>query len=301
MQALIIHLQAPLMSFGGPQIDQIGPTGQFPTISQITGLFANAIGYTHGDFDRLDALQTRLSLASALLRDGDELEDYQTVDLGQAHLRHPAWTTRGHTEHRGGGPDARYGTHIRFRRYRADANVLSAVSLSPGDTAPTLNAVAGALMAPARPLFIGRKACLPATPLLVGIMDDATDLADALSRVPTVFPNRWVEIAGKLGSEESVRGMARNERTRRVAGSAFGDASCHRPARLAQPVARRRAGSPARAACPVRDQFICCGRSIMTNLHLVRLPVDLRAFTAWALDCSYLAIPRGDGRGKPTG
>ena len=196
MQALIIHLQAPLMSFGGPQVDQIGPTGQFPTISQITGLFANAMAYTHGDFDRLDALQTRLSLASALVRDGEELEDYQTVDLGQEHLRHPAWTTRGHPEHRGGGPDARYGTHIRFRRYRADANVLSAVSLSSADAAPTLNAFAGALMAPARPLFIGRKACLPATPLLVGIMDDAMDLADALSRVPSVFPSRWVEIAG---------------------------------------------------------------------------------------------------------
>ena len=132
MQALIMHLQAPLMSFGGPQVDQIGPTGRFPTISQITGLFANAMGYTHGDFDRLDALQTRLSLASALVRDGEELEDYQTVDLGQEHLRHPAWTTRGHPEHRGGGPDARYGTHIRFRRYRADANVVSAVSAVVG-------------------------------------------------------------------------------------------------------------------------------------------------------------------------
>ena len=196
MQALVLHLHAPLMSFGGPQVDQIGPTGRFPTISQITGLFANAMGYTHGDFDRLDVLQTRLSLASALVRDGEELEDYQTVDLGQTHLRHPAWTTRGHTEHRDGGPDARYGTHIRFRRYRADANVMSAVSLSPADAVPTLNAVASALIAPARPLFIGRKACLPSTPLLVGIMDDAMHLADALSRVPIVFPNRWVEIAG---------------------------------------------------------------------------------------------------------
>ena len=195
MQALILHLHAPLMSFGGPQVDQIGPTGRFPTISQITGLFANAMGYTHGDFDRLDALQARLSLGSALVREGEELEDYQTVDLGQTHLRRPAWTTRGRTEHRGGGPEARYGTHIRFRRYRADANVLSAVSLSPTDASPTLKVVASALAAPARPLFIGRKACLPSTPLLVGIVDDAMHLADALSRVPTVFPNRWAEIA----------------------------------------------------------------------------------------------------------
>ena len=196
MRALILHLQAPLMSFGGPQIDQIGPTGRFPTISQITGLFANAMGYAHGDFDRLDALQTRLSLASAQVREGDELEDYQTVDLGQSHLRHPAWTTRGRTEHREGGPEARYGTHIRFRRYRADASILSAVSLAPADAAPTLDAVANALAAPERPIFIGRRPCVPATPILVGIVEDAEHWADALAKVPAVFPKRWAEIVG---------------------------------------------------------------------------------------------------------
>ena len=56
MRALILHLQAPLMSFGGPQVDQIGPTGQFPTTSQITGLFANALGYAHRDVDRLQGV-----------------------------------------------------------------------------------------------------------------------------------------------------------------------------------------------------------------------------------------------------
>ena len=104
MEVLILHLQAPLMSFGSPQVDQIGPTARFPTISQITGLLANALGYKHGDFDRLQALQERLSIASALVREGEELQDYQTVDLGQTHLRNPAWTTRGRTEHRAGGP-----------------------------------------------------------------------------------------------------------------------------------------------------------------------------------------------------
>ena len=146
MQTLILCLQAPLMSFGGPQVDQIGPTGRFPTMSQITGLLANALGYAHGDFDRLQVLQERLSIASALVREGEELQDYQTVDLGQAHLRNPSWTTRGRPEHRSGGPDARYGTHIRFRRYRADASVLSAVSLAPAEEVPTLSEVGDALM-----------------------------------------------------------------------------------------------------------------------------------------------------------
>ena len=197
MQALILHLQAPLMSFGGPQVDQIGPTGRFPTMSQITGLFANALGYSHGDFERLQALQARLSIASALVREGEELQDYQTVDLGQAHLRNPSWTTRESTEHREGGPEARYGTHIRFRRYRADGSVLSSISLSPADEVPMLNEIGNALMLPARPLFIGRKPCLPSTRLFVGIILDADNLTDALTRVPDTFPDRWPEIAGR--------------------------------------------------------------------------------------------------------
>ena len=198
MRALILHLQAPLMSFGGPQVDQIGPTGQFPTTSQITGLFANALGYTHRDVDRLQALQRRLSFASVLVREGEELQDYQTVDLGQTHLRSPAWTTHGNAEHRDGGPEARYGTHIRFRRYRADASVLTAVSLSSADEAPTLSQVGDALVTPARPLFIGRKPCLPSTRLLVGIVDDTSSLTEALERVPAIFADRWPEIGRKL-------------------------------------------------------------------------------------------------------
>ncbi len=199
MQALILHLQAPLMSFGGPQVDQIGPTGRFPTMSQITGLFANALGYSHGEFDRLQALQARLSIASALVREGEELQDYQTVDLGQTHLRNPSWTTRGSSEHREGGPEARYGTHIRFRRYRADASVLSSISLAPADEKPTLSDIGNALIAPARPLFIGRKPCLPSTLLFVGFIADADSLTDALIRVPDAFPDRWSEIADGNG------------------------------------------------------------------------------------------------------
>ena len=37
----------------------------------------------------------------------------------------------------------------------------------------------------------------------------------------------------------------------------------------------------------------------MTEVHLVRLPFDLRAFTGWALDHHYLDSPPGDRRGRP--
>ena len=214
MDAVILHFQAPLMSFGGPQIDQIGPTGRFPTLSQIAGLLANALGYDHRDWDRTQALQDRLRIGSALVKEGRELPDYQTVDLGQEHLRNPGWTTRGRAEHRDGGPEARFGTHIRYRRYRADSNALIAVALAPADEAPTLEDLRAALDRPARPLFLGRKPCLPAAPVLVGTIETVEDLADALARVPIAFPDRWAEIArGGASPEAEIELPVADERT----------------------------------------------------------------------------------------
>lgn len=37
----------------------------------------------------------------------------------------------------------------------------------------------------------------------------------------------------------------------------------------------------------------------MTALHLVEVPVRVREFTEWALRCGFLAVPRGDGSGRP--
>tara|TARA_R110002074_G_scaffold9251_5_gene36858 strand:+ start:39 stop:839 length:801 start_codon:yes stop_codon:yes gene_type:complete len=195
MDALILHLEAPLMSFGGPQVDQIGPTGRFPTLSLIAGLLANALGHDHREWAKTQALQDRLSLASLLVRPGQEMPDYQTVDLGQQHLRNPAWTTRGKTEHRDGGPEARFGTHIRQRRYRADASILAAVALAEPEASPTLADLAHALDRPARPIFLGRKPCLPATRVLVGLITKTASLEDALRQIPARFPKRWAAIA----------------------------------------------------------------------------------------------------------
>ncbi len=199
--ALIIHLQSPLMSFGTPQVDQYGPTGRFPTLSQVTGLFANALGYRFGDFNLIQSLQGRLQIASLLVSEGEELEDFQTVDLGLPHLRSPGWTTWGRTEHRTGGPSARFGTHIRLRRYRADATVVAAISLRPADTKPTLDVLADALTTPHRPLYIGRKPCLPSTRMVVGILQYAGDMREALMAIPQEFPTLWAAIGGNDKTE----------------------------------------------------------------------------------------------------
>lgn len=179
MDVLILRFDAPLMSFGAPIVDNRGVTEVHPTLSMVTGLLGNSLGYDHSDADRLQDLQRRLRIAARCDRPGERLTDFQTADLGQPFLAVAGWTTRSRVERRGGGSAKR--THRRWRDYLADAVYTVALTLEPPAGTPTLDDIATALDFPARPLFLGRKPCLPATRLLVGRAQVAT-LCDALCR-----------------------------------------------------------------------------------------------------------------------
>ncbi len=201
MEMLVLRLEAPLMAFGGPMVDQIGVIRSFPAASMITGLLGNALGWDHADTDLLDRLQTRLQFAARLDRAGEEVQDYQTVDLGQDFfdMTKYGWTTRGVVEERGKG-SATSGTHIRFRPYRADALCTVALFLQPAAEEPTLADLATALVEPARPLFLGRKPCLPSTPILAG-RTEAASLHQAL----TQFVHQHVESAVPIAPVQEMR------------------------------------------------------------------------------------------------
>lgn len=181
LQVLLLRFDAPLMSFGGVRVDERNVTDAFPGKSMLTGLLANALGYEHGEFERLERLQERLCYAARRDRRGEELLDFQTVELSQDFLS-GAWTTRGVPSRRGGG-SAKTSTHIRYRHYWADAAFTVAVALNPAQEAPTVEDLARALAEPERPLFLGRKTCLPATPLLLGRIA-APSLYAALQQAP---------------------------------------------------------------------------------------------------------------------
>lgn len=168
---LLLRLQAPLMAFGGEAIDQRGVIRDLPAASMLTGLLANALGWSRTDTERLDALQDRLVFAVRIDRPGTRIQDFQTAQLGK---RDRGWTTRGAPEGRAGG-DATYDApHLRYRDYHADAAVTVALRLDPADRDPTLATIASALDEPARPLFLGRKPCLPCGRLLLGVTEAGT-------------------------------------------------------------------------------------------------------------------------------
>lgn len=178
---LLLRLDAPLMSFGGVSVDQINPVERFPGRSLITGLLGSALGWSHSDRDALDSLQTRLRLAARWDVNPTRIIDYHTVDLGHPFLSGTGWTTRGYREGRGGG-EAKSTTHQRYRHYWANGCATVAVGLQ-GTGDPTIKQLEGALRAPARPLFIGRKTCLPSGPLLIGLRE-AASLRAALAEEP---------------------------------------------------------------------------------------------------------------------
>jgi CRISPR system Cascade subunit CasD len=210
MKVLLLRFDAPLMSFGGVMVDQNGPTDRFPGQSLLVGLLANALGYRHGDAGQIGSIQERLEYAARWDIDPVAVRDYQTVDLGQAKMREPGWTTRGTAEHREGGAAAKYGTHQRYRHYWADGVMTVALALSIGD--PPTEAVAVALEMPARPLFLGRKSCLPASRLYLDQVT-APDVLAALREVPRATragrPSGRAEMAAcwpvNLGASRSSR------------------------------------------------------------------------------------------------
>ncbi len=177
-EILLLRLEAPLLAFGGQAIDEKRVIQELPARSTLTGLLANALGWLHTDVEALQSLQQRLDFAVRRDRPGDLLEDYQTVDLGQPFLRQ-GWTTRGRPEGREGGSSQ--GTHISRRHYLAGAAFTVALRLDPAEASPTLDDLHRALRHPARPLFLGRKACQPSRPL-VGHRDEVDRL-----RAPSVL------------------------------------------------------------------------------------------------------------------
>lgn len=168
LDVLLLRFDAPMMSFGTVAVDAIGHTSPFPGRSLLTGLLGNALGFDHRDGDRLTQLQTRIHHAVRRDAGGEVRTDYQTVDLGQDFLLDEvAWTSRGRLDPRGGSAENKVGTHIRRRDYLVDSVFTLALTLTAAGESPDIDALEAALRRPARPLYLGRKCCIPSSPLLI--------------------------------------------------------------------------------------------------------------------------------------
>lgn len=206
---LLMRLRAPLIAFGGETIDNYGVIRDFPALSMVAGLLANALGWDRGDDVKHNRLQERLVMGARLDADGSRVEDYQTALLFEDDA---GWTTFGKKEGRKPSPsyvpmpDGRKGLTLqRYRHYHADMHVLVALRLQPADEFPTLVELASALDKPARPLFVGRKNCLPTDRLMAGWIE-ADDILGALQcaepTLQTPVRAQWPDGEGRLPGQQ---------------------------------------------------------------------------------------------------
>ena len=135
---LILNLEAPLMSFGGETVDNLGVIRPYPAVSMLTGLLANALGWRRIERQRHQDLQDRLVFAARIDREshgGLSMQDFQSAAINNTEQ---SWTTRGRPEGRAGGT---YQNHLRYRDYHADMRVTVALRLEPPDSDPALDAL----------------------------------------------------------------------------------------------------------------------------------------------------------------
>ena len=189
MRHLVLRLEAPLMAFGGETIDNLGVIRLFPAVSMLTGLFANALGWRRVEQARHQGLQDRIVFAARVDREPGRLRDFQTAQLG---AKDSGWTTHGKPEGRAGGADTYLAPHLRYRDYHVDMRVTVVLRLRSENAPPTLDDLGNALQEPKRPLFIGRKPCLPTVSLFGGFIEGDT-LLGAMLNVPLTNPKEAKE------------------------------------------------------------------------------------------------------------
>lgn len=160
---LLLRLAGPLSAFGTTAAFHHRDTAAHPTRSALIGMFAAAAGRTqtevlspHHDLDGAPTY-VQLSFTVRIDRPGTLHTDFHTVGGGHPRSHQPR-TSSG--EHR----PQRQSTLISHRRYLADAVFTVAVSGPP----LLIHAVQDHLEHPHWAPYLGRRACVPTEPLVLG-------------------------------------------------------------------------------------------------------------------------------------
>lgn len=183
MTTAILRLVAPLQSWGATEGSEYRRINRFPTRSGILGMLSNAAGLS-----REDSVSPweRVRVGVRIDQAGTLVEDYHTSDSDKTEKRMLSERKRIAENKRRAAkglaplPKPKYSadTSVTRRVYLSDASFTVVLE---GDT-ETIRLAVDALSAPRRPLFFGRKACVPSAPVLVGVsnlsMEEALQSAE---------------------------------------------------------------------------------------------------------------------------
>jgi CRISPR system Cascade subunit CasD len=175
MSTLLLRLEGPMQSWGIQSRYGRRDTGLEPSKSGVIGLLCAALGRPR-DADLSDLAALRMGVR--VDRPGTVESDYHTTGAKDALLPNygvAAFGTKiGETT----------GTVLSTRFYLADASFLVGLEASTPDHETLLARVNDALARPVWPLFLGRKAFVPATPIRLRDGLRAEPLEEALRTYP---------------------------------------------------------------------------------------------------------------------
>ena len=167
-KTLFLRLEGPLQSWGERGRWSVRDSAPEPTKSGVVGLLGCALGWAADD--DLRALSAALQMGVRIDEPGVRLSDYHTI--GGGYDTPALLTAEGKPKWSSGSPH----TELSNRDYLADASFLVALQGEPG----LIDQLAAALADPVWVVFLGRKSCPPALPVLAGV-GDHDDLVTALA------------------------------------------------------------------------------------------------------------------------
>jgi CRISPR system Cascade subunit CasD len=162
LRGVALRLHGPLQAWGGPVVGDDRPTLTFPTRSGVLGLVAGCLGILRSENARLLALAEGTRVHVRVDAPGTPLVDDQTIQDNPN-----ASQTRQTIQSK--------------RHYLCDASFVAVVIPGPhGD----LQAIADALARPVFAPFLGRRACVPSSPLLLAPEVHGQDPLDLFASLP---------------------------------------------------------------------------------------------------------------------
>lgn len=144
MKTLTIKLSGPLQSYGNEATFSRRTSYHYPSKSAILGMVAAALGYRRDD-PRIREL-SQLQIAVRIDQPGRTMTDFQNVEYDQKHQKRS----------------------LSYRDYLQDAVFIVGI----GGNDEKIEAIQHALHFPKFQLYLGRRANVPAGPLMTEIFDD---------------------------------------------------------------------------------------------------------------------------------
>jgi len=158
------RLEGPLQSWGTAGILDEHPTCDFPTLSGVLGLIGCALGMREDD-PFMENLRSQTVMAARANKTGEIGTDFQTVQAVQGRFMRAD-----------GKLKAQSYTKVKHKAYLNDASFTVAITAEPNVVAK----IAEAINTPKWIIYLGRKGCVPSTPIFARTTESFASLQEAL-------------------------------------------------------------------------------------------------------------------------